>query len=139
MKSKLLILAMLITIALVGFPSACGGATTTITQTVTITASTPTVTVTTYPPAEPPAAGMVVIVIGGGYADGVAYVDPGAKFMWINQDHESHTVTSDRIPPAFDFTLAPGQSVVTSIDQEGDYLYYDKLGNGQAKIVVSSD
>ena len=103
------------------------GCTGTITKTVTVGSSPQTIVITTYPPAAPPPTGDVIIVIGGGYADRIVYVSPGQKFVWINEDHEAHTVTSDSNPPLFDFSIQPGQYVAFSIDAVGRYAYYDRL------------
>jgi plastocyanin len=140
MKTSFIIMGMLLAVMLLAVPLACSGTATTVFRTVTVASSPRTIVVTTYPPTSPPKIGEVVIVIGGGYADAVVFVYPGEAFMWINEDHEAHTVTSDSNPPAFDFTLNPGQSAEFSVSAEGQYAYHDRLHpDEKATIVAMAD
>jgi plastocyanin len=78
---------------------------------------------------------MPVIIIGGGYADKVSYVAPNQTFRWVNQDHLTHTVTSQY--GLFDATLNPGDSFQFEIYYPGVYVYYCKLHpNETATLIV---
>jgi len=144
MKTRLIITGILLAIMLVAIPLGCSK---TVTKTVTsppvtITASAPTIPVTTYlATAAPPDQDEVIIVIGGGYADPIAYVNVGQEFIWLNTDHEAHTVTSASIeygqPDYFDFTLQPGESVQFIIHSPGVYVYSDTLNPSEVAEIIA--
>jgi hypothetical protein len=147
MKTQSLVAGFLFSLVLVAIPLGC-------TKTVTTTAPAPTITITsapitipvvTYTSGIPNETGAdepeLYIVIGGGYADPISYININQEFVWTNQDHQAHTVTSASItygdPNYFDFTLQPGESVEYTITQPGVYIYSDTLNPSNVAEIIA--
>jgi plastocyanin len=123
-------------------PGCAAGQTKTIittsgTVTVSVAQVPMTIPVTTYPVKQTLIPGDMYVVIGGGYADSVTNVTIGQKFMWVNMDHEAHTVTSiGEYGGLFDFTLQPGDAVEYSFKNADTYEYYCKLHPGEDAVII---
>jgi hypothetical protein len=138
---------MLISLVLIAIPLGCAKTVTTTVAapTVTVTSSPVTIPVVTYTSGIPNETGAdepeLYIVIGGGYADPISYININQEFVWINQDHEAHTVTSASVeygsPNYFDFTLQPGDSVEYTIIQPGVYIYSDTLNPTNVAEIIA--
>jgi len=123
MRTDARILGILLTLALVVVPFGCFGAK-------TVTTTKPTGSTATPTPTE------VVIDISSAYAN--PGVCKGTKFVWVNVDNKTHTVTNDEYAPYFEFFIAPRESVHFDLSgRPGVYVYHCRLHpNETAELIV---
>ena len=127
MNRKSPLLAVVVTVAVIGL-SGCGssgGSADSPASATTPSSTTPGNAPSSAPPKTPmDMAGMAMITIKDFAFEGPASVQPGAAIMVMNNDTETHTVTSDEAG-MFDVNVeAGGTATLTAPTEPGTYAYH---------------